>query len=228
MADRFFASPLSFSPTLDISYYSNNNRYGFTVKYEDSSRLSLTRGDLNELFLNWDNTLKSASQGSESLAKAHTLTEKNIETVKEFLTDLAVVMSSIDGYDQVHESVLSGYRNDISSARTAVNNAQLKFLDAKQVYLESPRESQLGSTTGFDSVLEQQAKVNVAKAELEALEVELTRTFITSPIKGVVTQQDAKVGEIAVAGASVISVISDQNFEIEEECSIFSSSNIRE
>ena len=36
-----------------------------------------------------------------------------------------------------------------------------------------------------------------------------------SPISGIITRQDAKIGEIASAGVSMISIISDKQFEIE-------------
>jgi RND family efflux transporter MFP subunit len=47
------------------------------------------------------------------------------------------------------------------------------------------------------------------------LEVQISKTVLRSPISGVVTKQDAKVGEIAPAGVILVSVISNARYEIE-------------
>ena len=52
-------------------------------------------------------------------------------------------------------------------------------------------------------------------AKVDNIRAQISKTEIYSPIKGVVTKKDAKVGEIVTAGASIVSIISDAEFEIE-------------
>lgn len=61
----------------------------------------------------------------------------------------------------------------------------------------------------------QEAQIKSAQAILKNYQAQLAKSQIQSPINGIVTKQDAKIGEIASAGKSVISIISDTKFQIE-------------
>jgi RND family efflux transporter MFP subunit len=59
------------------------------------------------------------------------------------------------------------------------------------------------------------AQVDAAKAQVEAAQNVYTSSIITSPIDGIVTSVDAKIGETASVGKSVISLNSLQKYQIE-------------
>ena len=61
----------------------------------------------------------------------------------------------------------------------------------------------------------EEAKVKQYAAQIALAKANLSKTVITSPINGVVSRQDAKVGQVASLGTTVVSVISDGNLEIE-------------
>ena len=61
----------------------------------------------------------------------------------------------------------------------------------------------------------QEASVEKARASLNNTRAQISKTIIASPINGVVTKQDAKVGEIVSASSHVVSVISDASFQVE-------------
>jgi len=87
-------------------------------------------------------------------------------------------------------------------------------------------DEELGGTAQADLALKkagtvqqqidaQEAALEAADANVKNLQVQLAKTVIRSPLSGVVTKQDAKAGEIASAGAPLVSVISNAKYEIE-------------
>ena len=53
-----------------------------------------------------------------------------------------------------------------------------------------------------------------AKAQFNNIQAQISKTTLKSPIDGIVTKQDAKVGEIISANTTVISVISNDKFQM--------------
>ena len=66
-----------------------------------------------------------------------------------------------------------------------------------------------------EEIVIQEAKVEEAEADIEHYSAEVAKTIIRAPINGVITRQDAKVGEIIAANASLVAIISDEDFSIE-------------
>ena len=61
----------------------------------------------------------------------------------------------------------------------------------------------------------QRASVQSSQAQADGIAAQISKGIITSPISGVITVQDAKVGQNATANTALISVISDQQLEIQ-------------
>jgi len=70
-----------------------------------------------------------------------------------------------------------------------------------------------------EQIAAQEANVKSAAANVQNYSALLGKTIIRSPINGVVTKQEAKVGEITTAGVVIVSVISEKQFEIEANIS---------
>ena len=66
-----------------------------------------------------------------------------------------------------------------------------------------------------EQILGQSAKVKSAEANVKNCQALLAKTILISPINGIVARQDAKVGEVASANATLISLININSFEIE-------------
>jgi HlyD family secretion protein len=66
-----------------------------------------------------------------------------------------------------------------------------------------------------EQIQAEEAQVKSSEANVMAYQAQLNKTIIRAPFNGVVTKQDAKVGEIITANAPTISLISDKKFEIE-------------
>jgi len=74
-------------------------------------------------------------------------------------------------------------------------------------------ETLAGSTA--NAIAAQQAQVASAQANVQSIQVNINNASLVSPINGVVTVQNAKVGEVAIAGQTITSIISANNFEID-------------
>lgn len=165
-------------------------------------------------------------------------TNQRLLLIREFLSDLSDALS---GAINLSATTLSTYQTDLNSARTNLNTAitnlstqnqsvnsqkatnqsnlataQASVNTAENTLNLSKNEltlKQAGST--LEQIAAQQAQVKQAQANLDNLRAQLAKTVITAPIKGIITQQNAKIGEIVAANKIMVGLISQNNFEIE-------------
>jgi multidrug efflux pump subunit AcrA (membrane-fusion protein) len=69
-------------------------------------------------------------------------------------------------------------------------------------------------------------EIEKSRADIIKIEAEIASKILRAPFAGVVTRQDAKVGQIATAGTVLVSLISDNNFEIEANMPEISVGNV--
>lgn len=99
-------------------------------------------------------------------------------------------------------SSLSTIGASIASYKIAITQAQ----NALALKKSPPR---------FSDIAVYQAQIEQAKASLQQVIAQLNKKRIYSPINGVITAVDAKVGSIFSSANTAVSVISKNNFEIE-------------
>ncbi len=145
--------------------------------------------------------------------------ESRLVIIKTFITD---TMKSLDKTLNLSASTVASYKASatisLNSVNTAIKNINtLNQNIASQKLTISQLQSQLDlkkAGTSQADILAQEAQVKSAEAGLESIYAKLENTRIIAPINGVVTQFDAKVGQLATAGTPLISIISDSSFEI--------------
>lgn len=117
-------------------------------------------------------------------------------------------------------SDIDAARTSVSTMRTTLNAAVKTITSAESALATALRENDLtqASATVEDIAL-QQADVERERAGLLRAQAELSRTIITAPIAGVVTDIELELGEAAAANAEVIRMSSDGGFEIKAEVS---------
>lgn len=97
----------------------------------------------------------------------------------------------------------------ISSAEATVNSAKNALLSTKDELAIKQASATVEQIAG------QEAKVKSMAASVENIQLQIKKSVLYSPINGTITRQDAKVGEIVIANAPIVSIISDAEFEIE-------------
>lgn len=113
--------------------------------------------------------------------------------------------------------------NAISTAQTSVNNANNSLTAAEdnlvlkkagatqdQIATQEAQVKQAGA-----NIVSQKASIKQAEANVNNYQIQLGKSSIKSPINGVVTKQDAKIGEIISANSPIVSIMSENKFQIE-------------
>jgi len=101
---------------------------------------------------------------------------------------------------------------------SAVASAEAQVTDAQNTYDTAQDDLTLKRAgTVPEKILAQKAKVQSVEAHFHKFQAQIAKTQLTSPIDGIVTKQDAKVGEIVAANTSIVSLISEAIFEIEAD-----------
>ena len=176
----------------------NGGVFGFVHSISDNSERTNIDSALVETLKSL-NDLKNAL-GSVPVLSTFSATQKtNLSTEKTTISSEIITMSSNQQAIAVQKVTNA---NNISSAENSLRTAE-DDLSLKKA----------GSTE--EQIKAQDARVDSASATVKSAKANLTKTIIISPISGLITEQEAKVGEIVNANTSVISLIADVNFEIE-------------
>ena len=159
----------------------------------------LLRDKLNE----WLNELGklTLNPSTEALNAGLINATSRLTLVRNFL-DLA--LDAVANAANISSATISAYKDDINTARTNVNTALANVNDQKQNIIAQKA-----------TIESQEATVKSYQAAIQNIQAQLNKTVLYSPIAGVVTKQDAKVGEIAAANSVLVSVISASKFEVE-------------
>jgi HlyD family secretion protein len=180
-------------------------------RLQASQELNAWQAELNGLTpISSTSTLTAAlNNSSNHLAVIETL----LETVSTALVDTTSLSAS----------TLATYQTDVADAVTEVENAAGSISGTSQSIASdqiavAQAQAQLNVTLAGSTpqaIAAQQAAVAQAQANAQSAQVKINEATLISPIAGVVTVQNAKVGQIAPAGQTVTSIISDNNFEID-------------
>lgn len=103
---------------------------------------------------------------------------------------------------------ISQQQFDAAKAEAKVAGSQLAA--AKQ-QLDAVRQDASSRVAGAEA---QDAKVEKAKADLEALKLKLSYCTITAPIDGIVTRKTVQLGQVLQPGQSLMTVVPEHSFVI--------------
>lgn len=147
----------------------------------------------------------------------------NLNQVSDLLIVASAAVSQGVSTGSVTSAVLETYASDVATARSAISTAITALTSAETAQksavasLDSAQKSltllEAGATAS--SVAAQEAKVEAARAQVLDAEAKLNKTFIAAPFDGVLTKVEAEAGETVAANQLVVSLISDDVFQIE-------------
>ena len=184
-ADAMFIDGESDTPKLNFS--TTNSQ----AQTDSQNGRLLSRTELT----NWRQELSDLSAVSSrgDLDSALEKSQEHLSKINSFLVSTMDALSKAHGLTQ---STLDSYKANITTARTNVNTVLTNIADQKQDI-----DSQKATVDSDEAAGESY------KAAIQNIEAQISKTVLYSPINGVVTKQDAKVGEIAVANTILVSVI---------------------
>lgn len=211
-ADQFISNGRSANPQLSIQISDPQLEIDIEQK----------RLDMEKILMLWNIQLSGISTAGD-LAEVITTAKQNLGAASSFLDTAALIVNSLTPASNLSQTTINGWRSDISTARTNVNAAiaNLSAADEKMRSAGSAltlAQNQLlldRAGSSAEEISAQEALLKQAEANAAAVKAQIEKTFLYSPISGVVTRQDAKKGEIAPANAILVSLISEAKFEIE-------------
>jgi len=125
------------------------------------------------------------------------------------LTNLNGAITAIDGQSKALTAQKITNQNAIAGAQTQLNQANNNLaLAQNQLKLKQ-------ASATADQIAGQEAQVLGASAAIQNIQAQLAKSALISPIDGVISRQDAKVGEIAPMNVPLVSIISSAKFQIE-------------
>ncbi len=218
-ADALFNNPRTPNPKLSVTVNDFNLE----------SQTELSRVVIEKTLSDWNTALagiSSTTSSGASLAQVTASTaqsENSLNQVKSFLDQMASVVNSLTASASTPQATIDGYKLSISTARTTISAslsglvaAESAFKNAQSALTLAQNQLTLAQAGGVtDDIKAQQAQVAQAEASVQNLQSALAKTAIRAPFSGKVTEQDAKVGQIAVPNSPVISLISDTQFQVE-------------
>jgi len=122
---------------------------------------------------------------------------KYLSTISAFLNDVSRAVNVFEPNSSLSQATIDKYRADVATARQNVNAASSDLLAAEDTLNQS-----------LSDVPVQQSRVDAARATVQSYQSDLSRTALVSPITGIVSKQDAKVGQAVSPNVSLVSIIS--------------------
>lgn len=163
-------------------------------------------------------TLESDPQSALDADIMHALS--NLSVVRNFIS---TTTTALNGASDLTQSTLTTYQGYAASALAEANTA-IKNLNTAMQNIASQKLTVAGLKADLDltkagstaeDIAAQQAQVENAEAAVASIEAKLGNSEIVAPQAGIVTQFDAKIGEVVAASTPLVSVISDQAFEVD-------------
>ncbi|HVS79620.1 MAG TPA: biotin/lipoyl-binding protein, partial [Candidatus Paceibacterota bacterium] len=204
--DQLFSNPQSDTPDFGITISSGSTRYSIKGTASEELNINSEKRQIDAELAAWQSA--NASLADETaIMNADAKGKAALESYREFLADLAAVVNSYVPSDTSAATVYGTYQTGVAAARASVDTAISNLTSAEEQY----NSSKAGASPYQISL--QQAAVASAEAQVDGIQAEIAKTTLRSPLDGLITTQDAKVGEVVSPGTVVASVISNGNFQ---------------
>lgn len=227
--DQFFVNPRSATPLLSSD---------ININFQLEQDIRYARLVLQEVFASWKFSLEQLTTSSDLISYISEA-EINLRQVKAFLDLSASVVNGLTTTKDpnLSQATIDTWKADVSTGRTNINTAVMNLSTAEEKLNTEKSDLALaeqelvvkraGSTEEQISAQEaqvqqsesdiasQKANIKEAEANFQYYQAQITKLVIRSPISGIVTVQDAKRGEIVTVNSTIVSLISEAQFQIE-------------
>ncbi len=206
-----FANEESSDAQLTFSTYAQEKIDAPKLRYASTLELNAWRIELDSLYI-------ESSIGNLSLALKKA--EAHLVAIKNFVNRISDAVTYSSG---LSETTLNLYKTNITTARSQVNTALTSIssaqqtISSKELAVQAAQDAltlaRAGSTK--EQIDSQRARLEAANANVISVEAQLDKTVLRAPINGIVTKQDAKVGQIVSPNIQMVGVISEGKYQID-------------
>jgi RND family efflux transporter MFP subunit len=191
--DHIYIDPRSSRPELV---------YAFGDHYDLRDSITRSRLTIDETLETWKSLISDLT--TSNYTEAHLVQSKEkLSEISLYVSNVVQAINLFKPSQSLLQTSIDTYQDDALSARDNINSATQNLISAEDrlrgLLLEVPV---------------QVARVESASATLLNSRSQLSKTSIISPINGIVTRQDAKVGQVISSATSPVTIIS-QALEIE-------------
>lgn len=209
------------------AFFSNSESNTPRLTYITSDSQSRTDAETNRFrvtgALNTWQPLVSFVNSSTDAGTLETLLKNELGYLSSVRDLLTAASRTLDGQAGLSATTLATYRINVATAISEVNTASKNLNTvaqsiASQKLLVNQLKAQLNlkkAGTSAQDVDAQEAQIKSAEASVQSAQAKVVNSQIVSPITGVITQFDAKIGQIATPNSPLISIISGSNFEVD-------------
>ena len=214
--DQFMNNPRTSNPTLEIVVTDSS------LQNQIQSGRTVVEGILS----NWQSNLSTYQSDSGSSLDSDVVTvESNLSAITDFLQKVSEAVNNItpSNNPNLSPATISQYKLSITTARSNVAGALSSLIGSvtgekgAESALTSAQESltlaQNGATA--DQIATEESKVQADQAVVDGYNAQIENTIMRAPIDGVITRQDASVGEIATPGVTLVSLNSTAKFQMD-------------
>lgn len=169
------------------------------------------KDEISDLLDIWYRSLNTFDDNSD-LELYYNTAKSNLSQVKALLDKSAEAVNGLTpDASAASQAQIDIWKSNISTARTSINAAIDTLVGSFNQY----KTADLSSDFSKNNTLVEEAGIEQAKAQVSIAEAELSKSVLISPIEGVVTNIDIKLGEIFSANKTAISIISYGDYEVE-------------
>lgn len=130
----------------------------------------------------------------------------NLNTEKNYITSEAIIsvtkQEAITAQKALNQNLIAAANASVTTASNTLASAK----DTLALKQAGPTEQEIAA---------QKAHVQQAQANLQSTKVQMDKTVLRAPFAGVITKQNAKVGQIISAQVATTSLLADEGYEIE-------------
>jgi HlyD family secretion protein len=169
------------------------------------------KDDITEALDAWSRALTKLNTSTD-LEVYYNTAKTNLVSIKSLLDKCAEAVNGLtpDGAGAT-QTQIDTWKLNISGARTNINTANDSLTGSYNQY----KTYGLAVKISQNSTLAEEAAIEQATAGVASAEAELAKSIIKSPIDGVITGVDTKLGEIVSASKNIISIISYGDYQVE-------------
>lgn len=219
--DQMFNSPQSSNPRI---IFNSDNQLQEDINWE--------RFLIGSMFKKWKDSLSLLALGSDSTQFAKEA-KNNLGQIKNFLDNISTAVNNPSNCYTVGGScgaIPAAWKTDNSTARSNINTALSNLSSAEEKLrteesgvkiaegnLKTARNQlalKKAPARSSDIALDK-AQINQAEANVRNILAQIAKKQIRSPINGIVTAVNSKVGSIVSANETAVSIISADALQIE-------------
>ncbi|MEI6528122.1 MAG: efflux RND transporter periplasmic adaptor subunit [bacterium] len=194
----------------------------FQTDFQLKNDLEQARPLVETSLVAWAGSLNGLTINSD-LVLAADQAKNNLITISNMLENLALAVNNLTTNSSLTQTTIDTWKLNVSTARTNISLAISSLSGSSNQYKSSLSALQIAQNqlalknapATAEQIASQEAVVEQAKAGVASAEAQLAKSIINSPINGVVTSVDMKLGEIVPANKSVVSVISYGEYQID-------------